>query len=59
MIHLHMLSFMEVRVLDLDSEQAGVPIEVLMENAGKAFAESVVQIVGKGKRIALTMRNRK
>ncbi len=48
-----MLPFLEVRVLDINSEHLGVPIDALMENAGEATAEAIMSEVGTGKRIAL------
>ncbi|MBI0583578.1 MAG: NAD(P)H-hydrate dehydratase [Methanomassiliicoccus sp.] len=48
-----MLPFLEVRVLDINSEQFGVPIDALMENAGEAVAETIMNEVGTGKRIAV------
>lgn len=48
-----MLPFLEVRVLDINSEHLGVPIDALMENAGEATAETIMSEVGTGKRIAL------
>lgn len=48
-----MLPFLEVRVLDVNSEQFGVPIDALMENAGEAVAETITNEVGTGKRIAV------
>ena len=36
-----MLPFLEVRVLDINSERFGVPIDALMENAGEAVAEVI------------------
>ncbi len=47
-----MLPYLEVRVLDINSEQEGVPIDALMENAGRAAAETISREVGTGKRIA-------
>lgn len=48
-----MLPFLEVRVLDINSEQFGVPIDALMENAGEAVAEVITNEVGTGKKIAV------
>ncbi|MDW5563281.1 MAG: NAD(P)H-hydrate dehydratase [Methanomassiliicoccus sp.] len=48
-----MLPFLEVRVLDINSEQIGVPIDALMENAGEAVAETITKEVGTGKKIAV------
>ena len=48
-----MLPFKEVRVLDINAEHAGTPMDTLMENAGYAFAQAVVEAVGKDKRIAI------
>ncbi len=48
-----MLPFLEVRVLDINSERFGVPIDALMENAGEAVAEVIANEVGTGKRIAV------
>jgi NAD(P)H-hydrate epimerase len=48
-----MLPFQEVRVLDINSTQYGVPIDALMENAGEAVAESIMNEIGTGKRIAV------
>jgi NAD(P)H-hydrate epimerase len=48
-----MLPFSEVRVLDINSEQFGVPIDALMENAGEAVAETITKEAGRGKRIAV------
>jgi NAD(P)H-hydrate epimerase len=44
---------MEVRVMDINSEQFGVPIDALMENAGEAVAETITNEVGTGKKIAV------
>ena len=48
-----MLPFREVRVLDINSEHLGVPIDSLMENAGEAVAETIVEEFGTGKKIAI------
>ena len=48
-----MLPFREVRVLDINSEHLGVPIDSLMENAGEAVAEVIVNKFGTGKRVAI------
>jgi hydroxyethylthiazole kinase-like uncharacterized protein yjeF len=48
-----MLPFLEVRVLDINSENLGVPIDALMENAGEAAAEAIMAEVGTGKKIAV------
>ena len=48
-----MLPFLEVKVLDINSEHLGVPIDALMENAGEAVAETIMNELGTGKRIAV------
>ncbi len=48
-----MLPFLEVRVLDINSEHLGVPIDALMENAGEAVAETIMNELGTGKKIAV------
>jgi NAD(P)H-hydrate epimerase len=48
-----MLPFLEVKVLDINSEHLGVPIDALMENAGEAVAEVITNEIGVGKRIAV------
>lgn len=40
-------------MLDINSEYLGVPIDALMENAGEAVAETIMNEVGTGKRIAV------
>jgi NAD(P)H-hydrate epimerase len=48
-----MLPFTEVRVLDINSEQFGVPIDALMENAGEAVAETITNEVGTSQKIGV------
>lgn len=48
-----MLPYLEVRVLDINSEHLGVPIDALMENAGEVAAEAITEEVGEGKNIAV------
>ena len=48
-----MLPFQEVKVLDINSEYLGVPINALMENAGEAAADAIVEEMGTGKSIAV------
>ena len=48
-----MLPFQEVRVLDINSEHLGVPVDALMENAGEAAADAISQEIGEGKKIAV------
>jgi len=48
-----MLPFMEVRVLDINSEHLGVGMDALMDNAGEAVAEAVLHELGTGKRIVV------
>ncbi|MDG6221082.1 MAG: NAD(P)H-hydrate dehydratase [Candidatus Thermoplasmatota archaeon] len=48
-----MLTPTEVRVLDRNSEHLGVPTEELMENAGDALAQAILDEGGKGKNILI------
>jgi NAD(P)H-hydrate epimerase len=48
-----MLPFQEVKVLDINSEYLGVPIDALMENAGEAAADAIIREMGTGKKIAV------
>lgn len=48
-----MLPFKEVRVLDINSEHLGVPMDALMDNAGEATAEVILTEIGTGKKIAV------
>ncbi len=48
-----MLPFQEVKVLDINSEHLGVPIDALMENAGEAAADVIIREKGTGKKIAV------
>ncbi len=47
-----MLPYLEVKVLDINSEQEGVPIDALMENAGRAAAETISKEITGRRRIA-------
>jgi NAD(P)H-hydrate epimerase len=47
------ISFIEVNVLDLNSEYRGVPTKQLMEEAGKGVAEHILETGGSGKRILI------
>lgn len=40
-------------MLDINSEHLGVPIDALMENAGEAVAETIMNELGTGKKIAV------
>lgn len=48
-----MLPFREVRVLDINSDHLGVSIDLLMDNAGEAVAEAIVDEFGTDKKIAI------
>lgn len=48
-----MLSHQEVRVLDINSEYLGMPVEVLMENAGRSVAEFIEEKYGRGNKIGI------
>jgi NAD(P)H-hydrate epimerase len=48
-----MLPVKEFTVLDINSEQLGVPQGFLMENAGRSIAEAVCERYGQGMRIAV------
>jgi len=48
-----MLKPIEVKVLDINSDYLGVPVEDLMENAGDELAEAVISEGGRGKNVLI------